>query len=265
MRPRTRACLLSLSLLVLCGCATLPPGKRDPRDPWERMNRTTYKFNDALDRAILQPTARWYLRLPRPLRSGFRNFLDNLDYSMTIVNDLLQGQPKAFVSDTARLVLNTTIGIGGIFDPATHAGLEKNNRDLGQTFGKWGIKSGPYLVVPLLGPYTVRDGIGSLGDEFLTPRHYIKNLWVNYSLWAFEKVDERSALIINQPAIDAAYDPYGLVRRVYLDYRDFKVNGSGSTHEQEQELKLLEEAGEDEETPAPAKTPPPAPDTPPPK
>jgi len=268
MRSATRITLLSLCLLLAYGCATLPPGaQRDPRDPWERMNRTTYRVNDALDRAILRPAARQYVKLPQPMRTGVYNFFSNLGYPIVIVNDLLQGQVKPFFSDIGRLLLNSTLGLAGFLDPATPAGLEKNDRDLGQTFGKWGIRPGPYLVVPVLGPYTVRDGVGAVGDDFVNPRRYTP-FWVGAGLWAVNGIDTRSRLLSLDQTLQSAFDPYAFVRNAYLQHREFMVGGGRSEnqeeeHEEEQEEKLMEEIGEEAtpekpEKPAP-KPPGPAP------
>ena len=259
MPATVRASLLSLCLLVLCGCATLPPGsRRDPRDPWERLNRTSYKVNDVLDRHIVKPVAKAYAKAPQPLRTGLGNFWDNLDYPVTITNDLLQGQIKAFVSDIARFVFNSTFGIAGFIDVASMGnGLPKNSRDFGQTMGKWGVPPGPYIMVPVFGPYTVRDGIGaSTVDTLANPRTYT-NFWVATGLWAAEGVDHRSRILYLDPMIQSAYDPYGFVRNAYLQNRDFMIHGGRSTQEEEQEQKLLEQA-EDEENAAgaaPAKPP----------
>ena len=249
--------LLALCLLVLCGCASLPPGtKRDPRDPWERVNRTSYKFNDVLDKAILRPVARGYAKTPQPVQRGVHNFFDNIEYPVTIVNDLLQGQIKPFFSDIARLVLNTSIGIGGLFDPASSAGLDKNNRDFGQTLGKWGVGAGPYIVVPIFGPYTVRDGFGAgTVDTFAKPLTYTK-FSVSATAYVIRQVDRRSRLLSLDATLDSAYDPYAFIRNAYLQQRDFMIHGSASKSEEEQEQKLLEEAGEDLGTP-PATPPPP--------
>jgi len=270
MRPTTRVCLLSLGLLLLGACATLPPGKRDPRDPFERFNRASFAFNDVFDRGIAKPVAHGYTHLPHVVRVGVRNFLDNLNYPIVMANDLLQGEGKAFLNDTGRLVLNTTFGIGGLFDPATGAGLDKNNRDLGQTLGKWGVSSGPYLVVPLLGPYTVRDGFGAIADDFITPRHYIENRYWGWGLWLLDRIDERSLLLSASEAMEKAYDPYGFERTAYLQYRDFLVTGGQSKEEEERQRKLFEEAEQYEPVPPapppPEKTPEtPPPETPPPK
>jgi len=243
--------LLCLGLLLLHGCATLPAGtNRSPRDPWERMNRTTYKFNDKFDKAIARPVARGYRKaLPRFVRTGIRNFFDNVDTPVVMLNDLLQGQFKAFCNDTARLLVNTTLGMGGLLDPATAAGLEKNDRDFGQTLGKWGAHKGPYVVLPFLGPSDVRDTFGRVADTYSTPRTYIKNDYWLYGLWLLDKVDERSRLLDFDRLLDSAYDPYAFMRNAYLQRRDFKVNGGQSQGEEDRERQLMEEAGEDDTAP----------------
>ena len=260
MRSTTRISLLSLCLLLLCACATLPPGKRDPRDPWERMNRSFYKFNDTLDRHIVKPVAKGYTHLPQPMQTGVHNFFDNLNYPVTIVNDLLQGQVVPFFSDIGRFVFNSTVGIGGLFDPATAAGMQKNYRDFGQTLGKWGVPKGPYVVVPVFGPYTVRDGIGaSTVDYFANPSNYTK-FWVSTSLWLVRGVDRRARLLPLDATIQSAYDPYAFIRNAYLQNRDFMVTGGQSQSEEEQEQKLMEEAGQEEiEGTAPPEASPPKP------
>ena len=247
MPPTTRTLSLVLWLQLLGGCAALPPGKRDPRDPWERMNRTTYKINDKFDKAIARPVARAYSRTPQFVQTGVHNFFTNLDYPVVMANDLLQGQFKAFGTDTLRLMINTTAGIGGLFDPATTRwGLDRNERDLGQTLGKWGIGTGPYLVLPFLGPSDVRDTFGRIGDDFTTPRHYIRNTYWDYGLYVLQVVDVRARLLGLTKTLDSAYDPYAFMRNAYLQNRDYKVNGGQSKSEEEQEDKLLEEAGEDQ-------------------
>jgi phospholipid-binding lipoprotein MlaA len=257
-----------LCFVLLCGCATLPPGStRSPRDPWERMNRTTYKFNDTLDKAVLRPVARTYRRVtPQFMQTGVHNFLSNLSYPITMVNDLLQGQFRPFLNDTGRLIVNSTLGIGGLFDPATVAGLDKNDRDFGQTLGKWGLKSGPYVVLPLLGPSDVRDTFGKAGDGVSDPRFYIKNSGWKWGLWGVGVIDARTQLLSADAALDSAYDPYAFVRNVYLQHRDFKVNGGESSpQENEQEQKLFDEAAQDTDASAkPSGAPPSRPEKPPP-
>jgi phospholipid-binding lipoprotein MlaA len=248
---------LILLTVLLGGCATLPPGTtRSPRDPWERMNRATYKMNDALDKAVLRPVARGYQRaVPRFMQTGFRNFMGNLGYPVVMVNDLLQGELRAFGNDTARLLLNSIWGLGGLFDPATTAGLDKNYRDFGQTLGKWGLKTGPYFVIPILGPSDVRDGFGRLVDEYSDPRHYIRNRWLNWGLWTVEKIDNRALLLSADQALDTSYDPYAFMRNVYLQNRDYLVNGGRSVQQDEEEDRLYNEALKDMDESQPAKPP----------
>jgi phospholipid-binding lipoprotein MlaA len=260
MTSNLRCSLSLLCLALLAGCAAQPGVKSDPRDPWERMNRSTYRFNDAFDRAIAKPVARGYRKVtPRFVQTGIGNFLDNLRSPVVMVNDLLQGQFKAFASDTGRLLMNTTFGIGGLLDPASAAGLDKNDRDFGQTLGKWGLKTGPYLVIPFLGPSDVRDAVGRVGDVYSDPRHYIRSNWLSYGLWAVGAVDTRARLLDVEGAIAGAYDPYALIRSAYLQHRAFKVHGGESTGEEDQEQRLLEESGQDQPgpaSPAPAQSPP---------
>jgi phospholipid-binding lipoprotein MlaA len=200
-----------------------------------------------------------HLSLQRQVRPGDRNFFDNLEYPIVMVNDLLQGQFRPFLSDTGRLLLNSTVGIGGLMDPATNIGLDKNDRDFGQTLGKWGARTGPYLVIPFLGPSDVRDAVGRVADEYSNPRHYIRNTWVRYGLAGLRAVDTRARFLDAQGAIDSAYDPYAFLRNVYLQHRDFKVNGGQSANEEQLEQKLLEESADDQQMPEGASAPPQAP------
>ena len=249
----TRTSLLPLCVLLAYGCAAAPPSKPDPRDPWERMNRVTYRFNDRVDRAVTKPVARAYRRVtPQPVQAGVSNFLVNLSYPVVILNDLMQGQFKPFLNDTGRLLLNTTLGIGGVLDPATAAGLDKNDRDFGQTLGSWGARPGPYLVLPFMGPSDVRDTFGRAGDIFSDPRHYIDNDLVGYGLFALGVVDTRAHLLDLEGVIGSAYDPYAFVRNAYLQKREFKVSGGRRANEEDEEKKLLEESGVEGPEPSPA-------------
>ena len=265
MQATMRVSLAGL-LLLLAACATQAPTRSDPSDPWERMNRATYTFNDKFDKAIARPVARGYRAgVPHVVQTGIRNVFDNVDTTITMLNDLLQGEFTPFMHDTSRLLVNTVIGLGGLFDPATAMGIDKNDRDLGQTFGKWGMHPGPYLMLPFLGPSDVRDAFGRLGDAFSTPRSYIANKYWNYGSWLLEKIDTRSRLLDTDQLIAKAYDPYAFLRNAYLQNRQFKVRGGTSHNEEEEEQKMLEESGV-EPSPQPPKEPeeqPPA--TPPPK
>ena len=152
-----RACAGALLASLLAGCATTNMGT--PGDPLERMNRATYSFNNAIDRAVLKPVATGYRdHVPELIRNGIDNVLENLAFPTTIVNDLLQLKIGDTLIDLSRFVVNTTIGLGGILDPASHVGLPRNDEDFGQTLGRWGVPSGPFLVLPFFGPSSVRDG-----------------------------------------------------------------------------------------------------------
>jgi phospholipid-binding lipoprotein MlaA len=270
MHRTARVTLLALTCLSLFGCAALPPNaKRDPRDPWERMNRTTFKVNMAIDHAIARPVARTYQKItPQPVRDSVSNFVDNLTYPVTIGNDLLQLKWKPFAQDIGRFVLNTTVGVGGLFDPATKAGLPKNDEDLGQTFGHWGSGPGPYFVVPVLGPSDVRDSIGRVGDIWMSPTHYIRNSYVSYGLLGVEAVDLRYRLLPQDKLLDDAYDPYTLLKNAFLQRRQYQVSDGKRSEkdirkqEQQQydeEKRILEESGPDDSS----NPPPQAPQTPP--
>jgi phospholipid-binding lipoprotein MlaA len=221
--------LVSVSILfaalLATGCASLPSNsKRDPRDPYERFNRASYTFNDALDRAALKPIAKGYRAIaPQFVETGVSNFFDNLDTSTTLVNDLLQGKFGAAAHDTGRLLLNTTIGIGGFFDPATAAGLDKNEEDFGQTLGKWGVPSGPYLMVPFLGPSTVRDGIGEIPDEYTDPRHYVERDAIRFGILFFNLLDSRARQLSLEDTLNQAFDKYAFIRNAYLQRREYLV------------------------------------------
>ncbi|HEY2275796.1 MAG TPA: VacJ family lipoprotein [Steroidobacteraceae bacterium] len=244
MQTTTRVSLGALLLLLLSACASQPSTRSDPRDPWERVNRATYTFNDKFDKAIFRPVARGYRNgVPHFVQTGIRNAFDNVDTTIVMLNDLLQGQLTPFMHDTSRLLVNTVIGVGGLFDPATAMGLEKGDRDFGQTLGKWGVGSGPYLVLPFLGPSDVRDTFGRTADTFSTPRTYIRNSYWNYGSWLLNAVDTRSRYLEADQVLDSAYDPYAFLRNAYLQNRAFKVRGSNSRNEEDEEQKMLEESG----------------------
>jgi phospholipid-binding lipoprotein MlaA len=207
----------------LCGCATttLAP---DPRDPWERFNRGVFQFNDGVDRAIARPVAKGYIAVtPTIVRTGVTNFMTNLTLPNTIVNQFLQGKVVMGLRDTARFVLNSTMGLAGILDPGTPIGLTLNDEDFGQTFGVWGIPTGPYLVLPVIGPSTVRDGIGLFGDEYFDPLRFIEDDYWRYGLWALRLVDRRARLMGASDALAQVYDPYAFIRSAYFQQREFAV------------------------------------------
>jgi phospholipid-binding lipoprotein MlaA len=221
---RPAAALVALLTLLLVGCASQPNAKKDPRDPFEGFNRASYKFNDALDRAVLKPTAKGYKAIaPQFVETGVSNFFSNLGQTTVIVNDLLQAKFKPALNDTGRFLLNTTVGIGGLFDPASKAGLDRNDEDFGQTLGKWGVPSGPYLMVPFFGPSTVRDGFGSGVDVFTDPVHYVERDAWRYSLQGMNLIDARARRLPLEDTLNQTFDKYGFIRNAYLQQREYQV------------------------------------------
>ncbi|HUQ12118.1 MAG TPA: VacJ family lipoprotein [Steroidobacteraceae bacterium] len=234
--------VLLVAGMMLAGCATAPPSKPDPRDPWERFNRASFKVNDALDRAILRPTARAYVKVaPRVLRTGVSNFFDNLETVTTLVNDALQGKLAAAGHDSARFLLNSTLGLAGLFDPATAAGIDKNDEDFGQTLGKWGVKSGPYLMVPLFGPSTLRDLPARGVDTFTDPSHYLEDDSTRYSITGVEIVDLRAGLLDLDDQLKQSFDRYAFVRNAWLQRRDYKVKDGDVADESFDEDAMMNE------------------------
>jgi phospholipid-binding lipoprotein MlaA len=220
---RMRPTLAVLLVLLCAGCAST--AKRTPEDPLEPGNRGVYKFNDALDRAILKPTAKAYDKAsPDWLKSGIGNFFTNLSYPFTIVNQVLQGKIKAAGQDTARFLINTTLGWGGVLDVASGAHLPHHDEDLGQTLGVWGVPPGPYLMVPFLGPSSVRDLPSRVVDSVFGPLswgHPGPAYWVAE---AVDVVDTRAQLLPLDAALDRVFDKYGFVRDAYLQQRNYAVH-----------------------------------------
>ena len=201
--------------------AGAPPGVHDPL---ERLNRATYAFNDALDRMLARPAARAYKAVaPRPVRESVGNFLGNLDYPTTVLNNALQGKLRAAGRDVARFVVNSTIGIGGLLDPATHWGLTANDEDFGQTLGVWGVGPGPYLVLPFLGPSDCRDAPARIIDRYTNVSHYARDVKVGYADMLADLLDRRTILLSTDAAVKAAFDPYTFVRNSYLERREYRV------------------------------------------
>jgi phospholipid-binding lipoprotein MlaA len=259
--------VLALFALCLAGCATVPSGKADPRDPWERFNRTSFAFNDRLDRAVAKPVAKAYKKVtPRVVRTGVSNFVSNLGSVTTILNDVLQGKMRQAGRDSGRFLLNSTLGLGGLFDPASAAGIERGNEDFGQTLGKWGVRSGPYLMLPILGPSTMRDTFARLPDQFTYPVNYLEDDSTRYIIRGIEFVDLRAGLLDLDAQIERSYDKYAFVRNAWLQRREFLVK-DGNVEDQSFELEqdMIEEpADAPADAPAEEPVPPPAPEALPP-
>jgi len=242
--------LLPLLILLTSGCASVstPP---PPNDPFERYNRTMYRFNDTLDRAVLKPVAKGYQKVvPQPVDDSVTNFFSNLDDVVVTLNDLLQGKARQAGSDLSRLVWNSTVGIGGLFDVASHLGLPKHNEDFGQTLGKWGVGPGPYLVLPFFGPSTVRDTAALPVDWESDPLYHYYDVDANgyWKLKTLYYVDKRADLLRASRILEqAALDEYVFMREAYLQRRQNLVY-DGNPPQPDFEL-FDEESGGDTDTP----------------
>lgn len=211
---------LLASALLLSGCATTQQAD-GVNDPWEGYNRVMYSFNDTADRAILKPAAQVYdTVLPDPIQKGVSNFFNNLNEITVIINDLLQFKFGQALDDTGRFLLNSTVGIAGIFDVAGHAGYESHNEDFGQTLGYWGVDTGPYVVLPIFGPRNVRDTVGLVGDYYTDPVTYLEDTSARNALIILQAVDYRANLLGTEKILDEATDDeYIFVRDAYLQRR----------------------------------------------
>ncbi|HZF27053.1 MAG TPA: VacJ family lipoprotein [Steroidobacteraceae bacterium] len=258
---RLRPGVIALVVLLLAGCATTS-ASRSPHDPLEPLNRGVYRFNDALDRTVARPVAKVYHdHVPNPVRSGISNAIDNLAYPTTIVNDLLQGKFRATFTDIGRFLLNSTLGLGGLFDPASKVGLDKNDEDFGQTLGKWGVPSGPYLVLPFFGPSTLRDAPMIYPERYTDLRGYLGDWETKWILIGVGALDTRSELLSVDQVLRNAYDPYLFTRDAYLQRREYQVRDGNVAEEQMEEPmdEPPEEGSSDEVKPRrPSDTTPPA-------
>lgn len=215
-------CLLITLLLTSCSMTGT-----NPSDPYEPINRRIYRMNEVLDNTLLKPTAKVYTAvLPDVVRAGINNFYSNLNLLPTIANDALQAEKRLFVQDIWRLIINTSFGIGGIFDPASRFGLPAHRNDLGLTFAKWGDLHSPYLVLPFLGPSTLRDGMGLLFDYSLFSVYpYLQsNMWTN-GLLVVRYIDLRAQLMDADRLMVDSVDPYAFMRDAYLQHRQYLITG----------------------------------------
>jgi phospholipid-binding lipoprotein MlaA len=244
-----RVAVVLFLAIALTGCAATP-NQGNPRDPFEGFNRAMFSFNDTLDKAALKPVAETYQRvLPVTVQIGVGNFFANLADVWTGANNLLQGKPKEAGQDVLRFVMNSTVGIAGLFDVATSSGIERHrDEDFGQTLGKWGIPSGPYLVLPLIGSTTVRDSVvmplDMKGDLW---RYKYPVRWRNFGS-GLRLIDQRSLLLDASNLIEeAALDRYEFVRDAYLQRRQYKIDDGdlrkGMSFEENGQIKAVEGKG----------------------
>jgi len=193
-------------------------------DPWENWNRKVHRFNNAVDRGIATPLAKAYAKVvPRPMRLGVSNFFNNLGQPVSALNALLQGRPKQAGQSLGRFLLNSTVGIGGLFDPASAANIPNRSEDFGQTLGVWGWKNSRYVELPLFGPRTLRDSFGLVGDAPLSPLRQVENDGTRYFLQGLQLVDLRTQLFALDSMREGATDEYALVRDAWLQRRNYQI------------------------------------------
>jgi len=247
-----RVTAITCLALMMAGCATTET--RSPGDPFEPANRGVFAVNRAIDRAALKPAATAYARVtPSWFRTGVGNFFNNLTVPSTALNQVLQGNFVAAGQDTLRFVINTTLGWGGVLDVAAGAHLPEHDEDLGQTLGKWGVPPGPFLMLPLLGPSTVRDFPSVVAQRFLEPLYWFDTGNARWGSLALSVLDARARYLALDPTLDRVYDKYTFVRDAFLQRRLYQIH-DGNPPEAPIDPELQREIDE-----ADAEVPPPAP------
>ncbi|MGB4115695.1 MAG: VacJ family lipoprotein [Polaromonas sp.] len=227
---------LGLVVVLAQGCATGP--NANPADPMEPLNRAVFNFNDGLDRALLQPVATAYDQVtPSPVKTGVRNFFGNISDVWSVVNNLLQGKLKESLETFMRVSVNSTFGFGGVLDIGTEAGLAKNRQNFGQTLGVWGFDAGPYVVLPLFGPSSVRDTVGTVVDGSADVVNNLRNVPTRNSLAVLRVVDKRAELLGATNILDqAALDKYSFTRDLYLQRRASSIGKDSAVKEERFDL-----------------------------
>ena len=215
---------LLCATLLAGGCASTPPGDPVEYDPWEAPTRSLYRFNEGLDKISFKPLAKGYVKvIPGPVRRSVTNFSRNLSTPGSMLNNFLQGKPAQGFGEFGRFLINSTIGIGGLFDVAGSAGLEAHREDFGQTAAVWGIPSGPFVMLPFLGPRSVRDALTLPLDIAADPLRYYDDDKVRYSLWLLRLTDVRARLLPLEDLLKDSADPYVTMRESYLQNREFEI------------------------------------------
>lgn len=213
---------LAVAFVATCAIFGTSLSQAAEEDPWEGVNRVIFNFNDKVDTYTLKPLAQGYQKVtPAFLEDGIGNVFSNLGDVVVLTNDLLQGKARDAGIDTSRILFNTTFGVLGFFDVATRMGLQKNDEDFGQTLGAWGLGSGPYVVLPLLGPSSVRDAAGRVPDAYLQPYPHMDHVPTRNVTRAVNVVDLRAGLLSAERMITG--DKYVFIRNAYLQNREFRV------------------------------------------
>ncbi|RDJ99200.1 MlaA family lipoprotein [Paraburkholderia lacunae] len=215
---------LAAAAATLAGCTTVQTPTKG--DPLEGLNRTIFTVNDKLDQYALKPVAKGYVFItPQPVRDSVTNFFSNIGDVYIAANNLLQLKITDGVEDIMRIVINTVFGVGGLFDVATLAKLPKHDNDLGLTLGHYGVPPGPYLVLPLFGPSTVRDAVGSIGNYYVNPLSYIDPPGLSWALYGLNVINTRANLLNAGEVLEgAALDKYSFVRNAYLQRRQYLLS-----------------------------------------
>ena len=207
-------------------------------DPLEDRNRSIYAFNENLDEAIIEPAADGYAYIiPNFLQKGLNNFFDNINYPITIINQVLQGNIEKSLQDTLRFSVNTSIGIFGFFDPASSMGLPEHDEDFGQTLAVWGVKEGPYLMLPFIGPKTLRSLTGDLTDVLFNPLLNIDDTNLKIKTNLINILQDRSDLSGLEEELDNSFDPYQYIKDSYIQNRKYKIH-NGNTSEDDIEIDI---------------------------
>jgi phospholipid-binding lipoprotein MlaA len=251
MTALLRRLALALLAAAASGCATLPPDAgQNPADPWEAYNRNVALFNEGVDSLIVKPMAQIYDGVvPQPVRTCIGNILDNLRMVPTTLNRLLQAEVDLFGHGIGRLLVNTTVGFAGCFDAASDLGIPAQYSDFGVTLGKWGVDPGPYFVLPLLGPSTVRDAAGRIPGDFLNPQIQLRQASQYPVYFTVDVLDTRSRLFpVERRLEETGLDRYTAVRDFYLDRRRRLVGGEINAP-----LPVYEDPGDDPPAPAASK------------
>ena len=225
MKTPMRWCSVVMIFAALAGCASTPGLGSDPRDPFERYNRSMYSFNQGVDKAVIKPVSTAYAEiLPVFFQNMVGNFFGNIGDVWTAVNNFLQGKPRDGTTDALRVVFNSTIGLGGLIDICTAAGLPKHEEDFGQTLAVWGIKSGPYVVLPVFGSSTLRDSFAKPVDLYADPVGYVDPIATRNAARIVRLIDVRASLLGTSSILDgAALDPYEFTRDAYMQRRQSRI------------------------------------------
>ena len=234
--------MLGMLLALLQGCASGP--NANPVDPLEPFNRTVFQFNDGLDKAVFKPVATAYKSVtPAPIRAGVSNFFNNLLDVRTFINNVLQLKVQDAVETAMRLGVNTVFGMGGLLDVASEMQLERHPQDFGQTLGRWGVGAGPYLVLPVLGPSSVRDAVGTVVESSTDVVTNLGDVPTRNSLTVLRVVDIRSSLLQATDLLDlASLDRYAFARDAYLQRKRIGIAGRGQAVAAEERFDLPESA-----------------------